>query len=176
MRLEEIDWPVFKLGINKPIVENNIVYYTSEYYVKDTQEFKTSIRVIDNRNLAYATLGLRRLILRNTEKNLYPIKTAIYFIGDLIKLAKPNVWFIDNLGRFFQYKKTKRVKLVCYKIKTILPNKGLGSILELENHTQRYKCMFSPRTQRYVGLLHINNGYVLYGLYDEPFKSTYRAI
>lgn len=177
MKLEDISWPVFKIGTNKPVIENNIVFYITEYYIKDTATIVKSIRIIDDKNLDGATLGLRRLELFKRKQKLYRIKIALYFIGDLIKLATPNTWFIDNAGNCFQYKKTKKVKLLCFKIKQVLPaENSLGSVLELENHVHRYRCLFSPKTEKYVGLLSVDRGFILYALYNEPFKTTYRLI
>lgn len=178
MNLSEISFPVFKLGINKPIEEDGLLYYSKEYVNIDSMETKASFRIVDDRDAPGANLGIRRLHIRHyNPKLMFPIRTAFYFLGDLIKNAKPNVWYIDTTGKLFQYKKTTRAKLTCHKIKQVLPLNGLGAIIEVEGMTQRFKCLYSPKKdQRFVGLLNLGMGRILYGFYDEYFSSSSRAV
>lgn len=182
MNLSEIAWPVYRLGEHKPTCEGGLVYYSKEYVDKESGETKIGLRIVDDARLCYPeigqglTLGKRRLMLKSTNR-LFTIKSAVYFIADLIKLAKQTTWFIDNNGRVFQYKKTTRAKLTCHKITKVLPLEGMGAIVELQGLHQRFKCMYSPKPeQTYAGVLRWGLGYVLYGFYVEPFKSTHRAV
>lgn len=178
MNIKEIVWPVFRIGEHKPTEHDGLVYYSKEYFDKDTEDIRVGLRVVDDRNIQQPTLGLRRLNIRVTEQvKLFPVKTAIYFLADLIKLAKPTTWFIDTNGKLFQYRKITRAKLQCKKITRVLPATGLGCILELEGLSQRFKSLRRPNHgEQYAGVLQWGLGYILYGLYLDPFKTTHRLI
>jgi hypothetical protein len=175
MNLLEISWPVFRLGEHKPTQENNLIYYSKEYVDKESLVTKVGLRIVDDKLLPGATLGLRRLAV--VDAKLFPIRQAIYFLGDLIKIAKQTTWFIDNVGKIFQYKKTSRAKLAAHKITKVLPLDGMGAIIEVQGLPQRFKCMFAPKPEQYyAGILRWGLGYILYGFYNEAFKSTYRLV
>lgn len=178
MNLSEIAWPVFRLGEHKPTCESGLVYYSKEYIDKDSGETRVGLRIVDDSNLVPTTLGLRRLVLKSTAgANIFPIKSAIYFIADLIKLAKQTTWFIDNHGKVFQYRKTTRAKLTFHKIIKVLPLDGMGAVVELQGLHQRFKCMYAPKAeQSYAGVLRWGLGYVLYGFYTESLKPTHRFV
>lgn len=178
MNLSAISFPVFRLGLSKPAEESGVLYYSREYVNIDNMETKASFRVVDDKSVPGANLGLRRLAISKSDpKLMYPIRTAFYFLGDLIKNAKPNVWYIDTTGKVFQYKKTTRAKLTCHKIAQVLPLQGLGAIIEVEGMTQRFKCLYAPTEgQRFIGLLNLGMGRILYGFYDEHFKPSSRAV
>jgi hypothetical protein len=136
----------------------------------------SNYRLVDDKNVNKPTLGLRRLALKG-RASLFPIKTAIYFLADLIKLAKATTWFIDSTGQVFQHRKTTRAKLVTKRISQVLPAQALGCVLEIEGLSQRFKSMQRPtELQQWAGLLKINNGYVLYGFYEHPIKDTWRLV
>jgi len=175
MNLLEISWPVFRLGEHKPIVENNLVYYSKEYVDKESLETKIGLRIVDDKSVQGATLGLRRLAIVGAR--LFPIRQALYFLGDLIKIAKQTTWFIDNTGKIFQYRKTSRAKLAAHKITKVLPLEGMGAIVEVQDLPHRFKCMYAPKPdQYYAGVLRWGLGYVLYGFYNEAFKTTHRLV
>jgi hypothetical protein len=175
MNLLEISWPVFRLGEHKPVVEDNLVYYSKEYVDKESLTTKIGLRIVDDKSVQGATLGLRRLTIAGAR--LFPIRQAMYFLGDLIKIAKQTTWFIDNSGKVFQYRKSSRAKLTAHKIKKVLPLEGMGAIIEVDGLPQRFKCMYAPKPdQYYAGILRWGLGYILYGFYDEQFKATHRLV
>ena len=177
MNLQEIQWPVFRLGEHKPIMENGIVYYSKEYRNNEDASTKVGLRIVDDVTVDGGTLGIRRLNLRMEGASMYSIKSALYFLVDVIKLAKQTTWFIDNHGKVFQYKKSTRAKLQTFKIKKVIPLSALGVVIEVEGLTQRFKCIFKPRPeQAYAGVLRWGLGYILYGFYEEPIKPTYRGV
>lgn len=177
INLAQICFPVFKLGEKQPTTENGRVFYQSDYVLLDDASTKTNIRVIDDKNIDKSTLGLRRLRLKVDGEQLYPIGKAIYFLVDLVKLAKATSWFIDNTGLIFQHSKRTRVKLKCCKIKQVLPLNGLGAVIEVEGIPQRFKTIFKPKPEEiYAGVLILNAGYILYGFYTELQKDTWRKI
>lgn len=180
MNLSEIRFPVFKLNdYRTPVSLNGVIFYTTEYREIGTDTYSRSLKIIDDINVAGSTLGLRRLRLSATEGvDLYPIRTAVYFLSDLIKQVKAGSWFIDNSGKLFKYKKLTRAKLTCHKLKRLLPlNKGMGCIIEVEDIAQRFKCLYRPSAEyEYVGILKWGLSYLLYGFYEEKFKPTHRLV
>jgi hypothetical protein len=179
MRLEQIVWPVFRLSEKTPTQSDGSVFFYNEYVDSDDSTASSvSIKVVDDRSLPQATLGLRRLALKQDPNvKLYPISVAIYFLGDLIKLAKATTWFIDSSGAVFQHKKFTRAKLVTKKIKQVLPAAGLGCVLELEGISQRFKSLQHPQDfHEYATVLYLNKIYILYGLSESPRKDSWRLI
>lgn len=174
MKLQEISWPVYRLGRNKPLEYEEILFYSKEYFNKDTGETSISMRVIDDKSVLGDTLGLRRLKIDAT---LVPLRIAIYFLADLVKIAKAGIWFIDSSGKTFQYKKLTKSLLVCRKIQQILPGTGMGAVIEVEGKTNRFKCLYRPTpSQRYAGILQWGFADMLYGFYEEPFQDSWRKV
>lgn len=174
--LSKISFPVYKIGINKPTVEDGVTFFI---YGKDTKysDAEYMIEVVDDTNVPGTNLATRRLHLISNNTKLFKLKIAIFFLGDLIKLAKSNLWFIDSKGFLFQYKKSIKVPLVFSKIKNIIPINTGGSIIEVEGIATRFKTLLAPNDdQRYAAILHWNNAYILYGLYDQKYKNTHRYI
>lgn len=174
--LQEIRWPVFKLGDRKPTQDGGVVFYHT-HYVTDTNSETVTLRIIDDRNLPQATLGLRRLALKSAGASLYPIRTAIYFLTDLIKLGKSVSWFIDSAGRVFQYEKNTRAKLQTRKVKQILPADGLGCVVELEGLSQRFKSLRRPGEHEiYAQVLKLGMGFLFYGFCSEHKPDSWRMV
>lgn len=175
MELSNITWPVYWLGNIDLKHGNSIVYIEKEYLDKTTLEIHVDQLIIDDTSRKGDTLGKRRLQMLDSK--LFSINKAIYFLTDLVKLANSKTWFIDNTGKTFIYKKTIRAKLTCHRIKNILPGVSLGVLVEVEGIPQRFKLMYQPTdADKYAGLLFMHNSYIIYGLYSEPFKNSYRKI
>ena len=176
MKLQEIVFPVFRLGEKQPETDGDIVYYKSEYSDKDTAEHTTNYRFVDDKSINKPTLGLRRLALQG-KATLFPISSAVYFLVDIIKLAKSTTWFIDSHGQVFQHKKSTRAKLTTKKISKVLPADGIGCVLELEGVAHRFKTMIQPESyHQYAGVLYMDNSYLFYGYYEYPQKDTWRLV
>jgi len=177
MNLEKIVWPVFRLGEKEPQRDNDVVYYATEYSDLDTHEHTATFRVVDDRNIPGDTLSRRRLKLAVDNVPLFPIRQAIYFLGDLLKLAKTTTWFIDSQGQLFQHKKSTRAKLIVKKIKNVFPTTGLGAVIELEGMHQRFKTMFKPSADmQYAAVLQVGLSYIFYGLYADKPAESWRLI
>ena len=176
-QLREIVWPVYRLGDKQPTIDGGLVYYHTEY-VSETNTPSLTLRIVDDKSIPQPTLGRRRLQLGlDASVTLFPIRTAIYLLADLIKLAKSSAWFIDDSGRVFQYKKQTRAKLVTHKIKQVLPVSGIGCVLELEGLVQRFKSLHHPNDyQQYAVLLYINKTYIFYGLSETHLKPSWRLV
>lgn len=178
MKLTEIAFPVYKLGSIEPIRDSGELYFRKLRRLEDDSLVETKL-VVDNRNLPGFTLAIRRLaLLEDKEVQLYKLKSAIFFLADLLKLATPKTWFIDANGKTFRYIKTHTVKLIFKPIKRIIPVLSGGAILEIEGLPSRYKCLAKPSEyKKYAGMLHTSSGaYILYGTYDELPKDTRRKI
>jgi hypothetical protein len=179
INLQDIVFPVFKIGIHKPEQENGLVFYYHEQHENTDDGVITQLKykIVDDKNLPGKTLAQRRLQLTVDEVNLAKIENAIYFLGDLVKLADPKVWFMDSLGKLFQYKRSIQAKLNFYKIKTIIPIKTGGVIIECETMLQRFKALYRPEIDKeYAGILEFGKNKVLYGFYDKKYNSTWRKV
>lgn len=177
IQLEKIDWPVFLLKKEKPVIYNKITGYLKHSLVIDNNEINSEFLVIDDKNIEGDSLGSRRLKLLHNNVKLFKLRKAIYMIGDLVRLTSgKKSWAIDNSGTVFNYIKTVRAPLTCHKIVKILRVPTGGLILELEGLSERFKILNSLQNCKYAGILRFNKTMILYGLYETPFKSTYRMI
>lgn len=168
---------MFRLGEKKPTTENGKVFYRAEYADIDTATLRENVRLVDDRSITKPTLGLRRLQLISGPQSLFPIGSAVYFLIDLIKLAKATTWFIDSTGRVFQYKKNRRAKLQTHKINKVLPATGIGCVLEVEGLVFRFKSMRMPESwEQYAGIIYVDGEYMLYGYYESHIKTTWRMV
>ena len=175
MHLRELAYPVFRLGTNKPSIDDGVLYYM---YTKDEDDgTRYELKIVDDPKLQQPTLALRRLHLKNIGVPLSKIHHAIFFLGDLIKLATPTMWFIDSNGRMFNYNKTNRADLKFHKITKLLPIKSGGVIVEVEGTNTRFKALYAPSDEmKYVGILHLGMTLVLYGFYAEKHEDTWRKV
>jgi hypothetical protein len=117
------------------------------------------------------------MISQDSSIKMFPVRTAIYFLADLLKLAKATTWFIDSSGRVFQYKKLTRAKLITKKIKQVLPALGVGCVLEVDGIATRFKCLQRPKDfHQYAVILQNGMGYTLYGLSETPRANSWRMV
>ena len=179
MNLSEIRWPVYLLKTEKPTIIDSISYYLYENHSEDEKGeilTKRKVLVVDSANEGGGSLALRRLQLKVQGVPLYNLRRAIFFLGDLVKLAKPTQWFIDSDGKIFNYTKERRASLRSYPITGTWPIGAGGAIIEID-YAQRFKVLHTPDPKlRYAGILTIKMEKILYGLYEEPFKETWRLI
>lgn len=176
INLMEISYPVFKIGEETPSFNNGVCYYFRQYSL-DFGEVKNKLLVIDDTNIKKDTLAKRRLELLENKVSLKKLSKAVFYIGDLIKLSNRTSWFIDSVGKVFQYKKTKSVSLEFRRIAKVIALKEGGAIIVVENIQQRFKTLYTPRdSEVYAGLLKDTIGYILYGVYDKKHEKTRRMI
>jgi hypothetical protein len=174
--LREIVYPVFKLGAEKPHFAEGVVVFI-RHYLDEDRNLVEKYKIVDDTNLPGDTLALRRIILLKNKVPLKPLGNAVFFLGDLIKIAHRKIWFIDSSGNIFQYKKSRRAKLEFKKIKLIHQITSGGAIIEVEGIASRFKCLHTPRNgEQYAGLLVDGRSYILYGLYQEKPDDTWRMI
>lgn len=177
MNLEKIVWPVFRLSEKEPQQDSGVVYYATEYTDLDTNEHTATLRIVDDRNIDKPTLSRRRLVLLVQGAKLFPIRQAIYFLGDLLKQAKSTTWFIDSSGTLFQYAKTRRAKVIVRRIMKVLPTDGLGAVIELEGIAHRFKTVFKPSADaQYAAVLQCGLSYIFYGIYTDKPNESWRMV
>lgn len=179
-RLQEIAYPVFRLGERKPHVQDGLVFYYYENEVEDEEGNTVTVpeyRLLDDKNLSADKLSLRRLIMKSRGAKLYRMTHAVFFLGDLVKLAKPSTWFMDSNGKLFVYEKKERALLKFYPIAKNIPIRTGGSIIEAKGLMTRFKSLFSPELDKtHVGILHYGMSQILYGFYTEQHKDTWRKV
>ncbi len=171
MDLSSIQFPVYRLGTEKPQEEDKVLFYHRKN--KEQEEYKL---LVDDKNWHHSHLGQRRLKMTMMPNiRLFPIKDSIFFLGDLIKLSTPDTWFIDDNGQTFIYNKSRFVDLIIKPIKQFIPIMG-GCIIELEGIETRFKCLYAPKLEKFAGVLKIGHSYILYGLYKDRPSDTRRKI
>ena len=177
--LSEVVFPVFKIGIHKPIVEGGLVFYYQEFEIETSEDTITGSRykIVDDRNVEGDTLAKRRLKLMVDEVPLAKISNAMYFLGDLIKLGDPKLWFIDSAGKIFNYKRSVRAKLKFYEVAQLIPIQTGGVIIEAKGMHQRFKSLYSPTSDKtHIGVLEYGLSKVFYGFYDQRYDETWRLV
>ena len=167
MNLSQISFPVFKLSKFPPSQVDGVTFYLKE----DKAE------IIDDKTVPGDSLARRRLHLHMNEVKLYKLKTAIFFLADLIKLADPKQWFVDSNGKCFIYTKTRQVPLV-YREITDIKRYPLCAIIEAKGIHGRHKSLYPPKEdQKFAGFLQMGHkSYLLYGFYEQLEKDTRRKI
>lgn len=174
--LEEIVYPVFFLGAEQPKFIDGVAFYARRYIDEDRNE-TGSISIIDDKNIPALTLAKRRLKLLAMEVKLKKLGKATFFLGDLLKLTKPALWFIDSSGKVFRHTKSKRAKLEFKKIKQLHVIPTGGAIIEVEGIPSRFKSLYAPQLgEQYAGVLKLGMQYILYGVYDTKHQDTWRMI
>lgn len=165
MLLKNIKFPVFAVGhYAKLWSENNILYLESESGI---------IYKLDNKNLQGSTLGLRRL--RIDKKERYRFIGTYFTIAQLIKSGKKLI--IDNSGKLIKYIKNKRTPLIYRPITKRKLIEGKGILIYAKNIPNPFLVSaYIYKDQNYVGLLNINDGYLLYELSYERKPDTWRKI
>jgi len=174
--LNQIQFPIYHLGQDKPLKEGTRWYYYYEVHHKDG-EVDPKTAIIDDTSVVGNSLAMRRLQLKNVGTHLHKLKHAVFFLGDMVKLSKGGTWFIDSEGYVFEYRKTKKVPLVFKPISQVIPMKTGGAVIEIQGVGTRFKTLYAPKpTEKYAGLLLVGTGYLLYGVYEEEHPSTVRMI
>lgn len=180
--MSQVSYPVYRIGKNKPTISDGVACYLYENLVEDSDGSVVSsnkVRILDDTTLAGATLATRRLQLQSLGVPLLKLNRALFFLGDLIKIADKNTWFIDSLGKIFTLQKSTRAKLTFHKVVKLVDIPTGGVIIECDDYSVRFKALFKPDIpleNLYAGILHHNKALILYGFYAEKHKDTWRLI
>lgn len=173
--LKDLQFPIYRLGLDKPSQYDGVLYYESIKTDKEGKKIDIK-QIVDDAKVNGNSLAMRRLAMMSEGINLKPIKNAIFFISDFIKLATAGTWFIDSSGMLFQHTKSVRAKLVFRPINKVIPIATGGAIIEVVDIPTRFKTLYAPKYEKFAGLLNIGRVYILYGLYEEKPKDTWRLI
>lgn len=176
MRLNDISWPVYKLEERQPSTEGDVVFYA-----KESKKDGIVLQIIDDKSIEGDTFGKRRTKLMMNSIGgackLQKINTCLFFLGDLIRISTPKLWFIDNSGKVFKYTKSRTVPLIYRRITNIIKVIG-GVLLEVEGIESRFRALYPPNDiHKYAALLKESKGsYLLYGYSAAKQKDTVRKI
>lgn len=134
---------------------------------------------IDNLNYGIDEgIGSRRLKMLAEEIPLYPLKLAIYSLGELLKVATPTQWFIDSNGQVFQYKKTRYVPVVYKEIVQAQRFSGFETIITVHDSPPIYKALYLPDPEeKYAVFLQISpKALLFYGYSDVKLENKRKKI
>jgi hypothetical protein len=160
--LTQIAFPAYRLP-SKPSEENGVIFF-------ETVAVKTgepSIRIVDDLKIPKPTLGLRRLLLKKKNVKLYNFKTAVYTLGDLVRLSSPDVVWLDSKGKSFTIPKKTTFQLEFRRITHIFQKVGYV-ILALEGETQRFRSIYGPPSKAHGVLVMVNGNIRLFYSYALP--------
>jgi hypothetical protein len=156
---DKITFPVFRLESDNLEMADGILWSDN--------------RVLDDRNMPGATLGLRRL--QTPFKDIVPLPWSIPTVVNLIRNRGGS--YIDSTGLVIYYEKTKMVKLAYYKIRKIQPQKT-HSLVWVSNLNFPFTVPRPPDAGlTWAGILHINDfPWLLYEFAEKKLKRTIRKI
>lgn len=158
--LKNIRFPVY------PLSKSVNVKRDEELLIVGTSTGKEYI--LDDKSIKMDSLGRRRLHI--DQESLYPLKRAVYTIGDFLLYTKLYKTFIDSNGKLFNYEAKTKVPLIYRKILDTQPYKG-GTMLSIESvHCPIFYYRPIIAKKEYAALLYIEKGYVLLGVTDSPSK------
>lgn len=175
MDIKKISFPVYKLEDHPPSKEGDVLFYAKQ------DKKGTKVKVIDDTSIEGDTFGKRRtrlmLLAASGEVQLQKINTAVFFLGDFLRIAKPNTYFIDSTGKVFKYTKARTVPLVCRRITKVIKQVGT-TLLEIDGIPSRFQSLFPPNdTHKFASLLKLSaHNYLLYGFNEEMHRDTVRKI
>jgi len=166
---DSIQYPIFAMGVSFQdfYSEDNILF------AKDDRGY----RILDDRNLEGDTLGERRLQLRATVQEVYPLYRAINTFVDLIKYSSHYKYYIDKKGVPFKYHKTNYVPLKYKPISFKKSVEGSGTMFMVKGVHSWFQVPGSlPLDITWAGLLYIDASWVLYDLVKEKKKDSRRKV
>lgn len=172
MKLNEIVWPVYQIRTHDKLWEDNGIMYIDTYSYN---------YIIDNKNLKGDTLGQRRVRINKEvllDRKLYPLNKAYYTLREIIVNRHQSKVYIDSLGNLLRYKKSRVAKLIYRKIEKIEVTRS-GMLVHCEGiYSPRYLDFIHPiyLNKKYIGLLHIDNDYIVYEFSDELKNTTWRKV
>lgn len=173
LKLSDVNWPIYPLPKNTSFREYNGLKLAKG---PTTEEWK----LLDAPNLPQATLGLRRLNYRSapTLENyaLFKLSLPIYRYSDIFQYINSTNLFIDTSGKIIDYTRSRYVPLVYHKIKKFIEVEGGYTIYVEDIHMPLFLNREPTLEDRYVGVLHIGRGYLLYSTEPTILPNTRRMI
>lgn len=132
-------------------------------------------KVLDNMNMPGHSLGVRRLqhLMDNTQiikRKLFKLSRPSYSLSDILH-RKINL-FIDSSGKIYNHVKTTFVPVETYKLKSFIEFQE-GYVLFVHGLHCRFFINRAPNLhEKFVQVLRVGKGFVMYGFYDKHEKST----
>ena len=137
--LELINFPIFGLPSDDVYMSDGLLMYEG--------------LVIDDRNQLGETVGTRRL---QSPHKLLKINKHYADLSMLLSAKNQRV-FIDNIGYFFVYERTKFTKIVYHKILKVI-ERGVATVLKVQGVS--FPIIVKrppPKGRHYLGVLYLNN-------------------
>lgn len=169
--LSKIKWPIF------PLHRDSVVTKDSHYvYIRHSDS--DEIKILDILNPNIKSLAIRRLKYDKSvilfKKPLFKLKNPIFRFSDIFHALNTTNKFIDNTGLIFTYIRTKYYPLIYHKIEKFI-EVPVGYLVKVKDIHCKFLINREPRLEEhYIGLLHIDKGYVLYELSDSKKPTTRR--
>lgn len=159
----KIQWPIYHLKCNPQRIDNMLV-------VEDNDG---NYKVIDNMNMPGHSLGVRRLQhlmdVKPFQRKLFKLSRPSYSLSDMLH-RKINM-FIDSSGKIYNHVKTTFVPVETYKLKSFVEYQE-GYVLYVQNLHCRFFINRAPNLhEKYVQVLRVGRGFVMYGLIDKHEKT-----
>jgi hypothetical protein len=130
--------------------------------------------LLDDKRLS-GDLAARRLQLKAKKEKLFPLKTRIDTLRQLVKRPSGEQ-YIDSKGIMFKYKKgNKRYPLISEKIRKIIPKNGLY-IVHVDKINSPFVVFLKDDRVEFASILYTDSGPFLYDLTRENHAPTRRAI
>ena len=130
-------------------------------------------QVLDDKNMSGHTLGIRRI--QSPMNSIYPLR---YMIEDITGLMRHRgKFFIDNLGKVFNYEKTETVKLQYHKIRK-REKKSTATVLWLIDCPFPFAEKSPPSDElSWAGVLYRDGlPMAIYDFAKEKQKATWRKV
>ena len=167
--LLDLDFPLYKMGK----VEN---IYTNALGHKMVETFR-GLYVLDDLNSKEEDYFLRRIQLKRKGYDVYHLSNKIDTFSNVFQYHS-GTYFIDASGYVFKYKKgSKFYKIRCYKIDKKVFYPALGTLIFAQELT--FPIYFSGKLHnsiKYMGVMDVDGGGLLYNLSELPFKEIRRKI
>ena len=159
-KLDSIQFPIFALP-------------SSNWEERDGLLFVDN-RIVDDKNMAGKTLGMRRL--QTPMKDLLPLRGSIAAPISLVRQQRIKN-FIDNKGTPFIYEKTTWSSLKYYKIRKV-ERKDIASVLWLKGVSFPFKVPRPPEESlSWAGVLHVGDiPWILYEYSETKQPDTRRKV
>lgn len=168
LTLSEIQFPIYNVPPLHQIIDGEIVV-GSMSGTKLIYSNNIGGSLAKNRLTYVASMGV-------FGKPLYKFNMTLFSVQDLFVQKKRAKVFLDSSGKLFNYKPTTRVPLKYYKLENY-KQVPVGYILYVKDVHTRFLLNRIPQlTEKYVGLLEIGSGYLLYELSDTMKANTWRLI
>ena len=168
-KLHELVFPVYKMGAFEEIYTSPLGHVMISTHKK--------VYTLDDTNSSEPSYAVRRIHLKGKGFDLYHLNKKINTFSNIINYPT-GTYFIDAKGYIFKYKKDRKYyKLNCHKITKRVFDPSRGSMLFSKDLP--YPVFFLGKLNldyKYMGILDVEGGGLLYNVTEQPFNPTRRMI